>query len=424
MQPTAEDFRDIFLVPEAFFCFVTTFLPYKYQKKILNDKRDLIAVVAGRQVGKSEVISVVALREAILKPRSQILVLSATLRQARVIYDKIDAALQRNAALAGLIFTKSAERIQFINGSKILCLPTGEGDTIRGFSPTLIIFDEAAYVKDKVFQAVDPMRIKTKARMILITTPAGKIGWFYEAYMSNRYSTYHWPCTICPDISKKELKKLQEDKTEFEYRQEYLGEFIEEQDAYFPPSLLESAIGATEQKGPDKDWSYALGVDLARFGTDESVYTVVGFDGYKYYQVRVEYTSRKPLTDAIGRIRELDAKWNFSEIYIDETGLGGGVADVLQEETWSDKLRPITFSLQSKSEMYKNLRRLFEQELLKILPHKKCLLQLQQLQYKYASNRALMIHHPDKGHDDFPDSLALACMAALTPEASPDVFVR
>jgi len=34
------------------------------------------------------------------------------------------------------------------------------------------------------------------------------------------------------------------------------------------------------------------------------------------------------------------------------------------------------------------------------------------LRYEVMSNGDLKLHHSDKGHDDYPDALALACWAA------------
>ena len=41
--------------------------------------------------------------------------------------------------------------------------------------------------------------------------------------------------------------------------------------------------------------------------------------------------------------------------------------------------------------------------------HKKLLYQLADLRYEIVSSGDLKIHHSEKGHDDYPDALALAC---------------
>ena len=53
-----------------------------------------------------------------------------------------------------------------------------------------------------------------------------------------------------------------------------------------------------------------------------------------------------------------------------------------------------------------------QQERLIIPNNKKLIYELLDLRYEIMSNGDLKIHHSEKGHDDYPDALALACWAA------------
>ena len=62
-----------------------------------------------------------------------------------------------------------------------------------------------------------------------------------------------------------------------EYQQMYEGEFVESVDAYFERELIMSCISEIEELNqPDKGKlvNYYLGVDCARYGLDETVYTI------------------------------------------------------------------------------------------------------------------------------------------------------
>lgn len=95
------------------------------------------------------------------------------------------------------------------------------------------------------------------------------------------------------------------------------------------------------------------------------------------------------------------------KIYVDETTLGGGGVDLLQEKM--DNVEGITFSLKQKSIMYKNLKRYLERKRLKIMKDDRLINQLMAMVHEYTSGGELKIHAPENIRDDYPDSLSLAC---------------
>src|ERR1035437_4701637 len=65
-------------------------------------------------------------------------------------------------------------------GSRICSLP-GDPKTIRGFSaPALILEDEAAFVDDELFAAIKPMLAVSRGQLILMSTPFGRRGHFFD----------------------------------------------------------------------------------------------------------------------------------------------------------------------------------------------------------------------------------------------------
>jgi hypothetical protein len=88
-----------------------------------------------------------------------------------------------------------------MNGSRIISLP-GDANTIRGYSPTLVIFDEAGFVPDGVYNSVRPMLAVTQGQLFLISTPNGKRGFFYEEWQLGGASWYREQVTAhqCPRI--------------------------------------------------------------------------------------------------------------------------------------------------------------------------------------------------------------------------------
>jgi hypothetical protein len=116
----------------------------------------------------------------------------------------------------------------------VVALP-GDGATIRGFSaPSLIIEDEAAYVDDGLYRAVRPMLAVSGGRLILLSTPNGRQGHFFESWVGDEeWERIAVPATDCPRITPEFLKAERAALGNTWFRQEYEGHFAERIDAVF-----------------------------------------------------------------------------------------------------------------------------------------------------------------------------------------------
>lgn len=82
-------------------------------------------------------------------------------------------------------YSASADSIKFSNGSRVISLPSGNPSALRGWSAQCIIIDEGAFIDnpEDVWAAITPTLLRDpNAEMILVTTPAGTVGWFYNLY--------------------------------------------------------------------------------------------------------------------------------------------------------------------------------------------------------------------------------------------------
>jgi phage FluMu gp28-like protein len=151
-----------------------------------------------------------------------------------------------------------------------------------------------------------------------------------------------------------------------------------------------------------------MGVDIARTGRDETVFTVIKVDDNDtVYVEHVEGESQSNVVDVAGRIQDMVRDYRIETVFVDETGLGGGLVDLCHERRVP--VRGVIFSLQEKAEMYKNLRLLFENHNIKLKQINKLIYQLSYLRREYTESGIMKIKSDD--HDDYPDSLVLACRA-------------
>ena len=154
-----------------------------------------------------------------------------------------------------------------------------------------------------------------------------------------------------------------------------------------------------------------MGVDVARSGKDETVFMIIEVDDDNNIRV-IEYQkeSQSNLVDVVGKMGELLQKYPFETIFIDETGLGGGVVDLARKREYP--VRGVMFSLKEKGNMFSNVRMIFENKKI-VVPQddKKVLYQLSYLKRAYSEDGRLKIKTEDGAKDDHADALALACFA-------------
>ena len=198
-----------------------------------------------------------------------------------------------------------------------------------------------------------------------------------------------------------EIKRL----TKEEYVQEVEGEFLDIGNALIPNSLIMEAISDKVPKGRLR---YYMGVDIARTGMDETVYTLIGVDeDDNVFVESAEAESQSNVVDVAGRIGDLVQQYRIETVFVDETGLGGGLVDLGRSNGLP--MRGVIFSVQEKAEMYKNLRLLFENHRIKLKDINKLVYQLSYLRREYTETGIMKIRSDE--HDDYPDSLVLACKA-------------
>lgn len=244
-----EDFLDVICKPEVFAEVIVGIRPFHYQRDFLRDDSKRIVFKSGRQVGKTTITAIKALHRAFSRPNEQILILSATQRQASLMFNIILEIINKSPCLASKVQRQTLTIIYFKNRSNIHCLPGGRtGFTVRGFSPTLIIVDEAAFVPDEVFIAVEPSLASHDGDLILLSTPFGKRGRFYRAYYDENFTQYSVKSSECPLVSKEFLEFQKSSMSELEYLQEFEGEFVEEVDVFFPRELIMSCLDFKEEQ--------------------------------------------------------------------------------------------------------------------------------------------------------------------------------
>ena len=221
--------------------------PDPWQQDMLRSTADRRLLLASRQSGKSATTACLALHTALYQPDSLVLLLSPSLRQSQELFKKVQGAyrvLHNPPPLAA----ESALRYEFVHGSRILALP-GLENTVRGYSGVdLLIVDEAACVADDLYFAIRPMLAVSHGRLVALSTPFGKRGWFHHEYMEGQgWERIMITAYDCPRIRQEFLAEEQRSMPAMVFAAEYLCEFTDTQDNVFAYADIKAAISADVQ---------------------------------------------------------------------------------------------------------------------------------------------------------------------------------
>ena len=238
------------LDPVAFVQDVTGFETVdSWQQEVLRSDADRIALNCCRQSGKSTISGLLALHTAVYTPGSLSLLLSPSLRQSSELFQVVKrfyGAIAQDAPAR----RESALRLELRNGSRIISLP-GKEATIRGYAGVnLLIVDEASRVPDDLFHALSPMLAVSNGRLILLSTPFGKRGFYFNTWDSGEdWHKIKITAEQCPRISPEFLVREKKSMPRWFYSQEYECSFEESCAAVFDWTAIEDAA-----KGKVKQW--------------------------------------------------------------------------------------------------------------------------------------------------------------------------
>jgi predicted phage terminase large subunit-like protein len=198
------------------------------QCDLLTATDKYIILNCSRQSGKSTIVAILALHHALTTPGARVLIVSPSLRQSELLFDKINTFYRRLGRPGGSD-ADSATELRLRNGSRIVALP-GSESTIRGFTASLVLIDEAARISNEVYYAVTPMVTVSKGRLILLSTPHGKQGIFWRAWdhepdwMKVKVTADH-----CPRITQESLDHERRALPPERFAQEYCCEFVQDE---------------------------------------------------------------------------------------------------------------------------------------------------------------------------------------------------
>lgn len=218
--------------------------PDPWQARVLRSSARQTLLNCSRQSGKSTTTACLAAHTAIYRPGSLILLVSKAQRQSAELLAKVSQFL-RTLDPPPETDSDNLLSVRLSNGSRIMSLP-GDGDSIRGFSaPSLVVEDESAFVSDSLYNAIRPMLAVSKnARLILMSTPHGRRGHFFEAWTNGHAAWERESITAndVPRITKQFLEQERQNIGPWWFDQEYMCRFVDSDTQLFSSDSITRAF--------------------------------------------------------------------------------------------------------------------------------------------------------------------------------------
>lgn len=398
--------------------------PYPYQEEFLDHPSDRKVKVAGRQTGKTTVMSWMAVHEFVMYPDRGIMLLAPTKRQAINFMRKLKQEIAEwiknpeTQEQYGISYV-SKTRLEAKNGSWIQAFPAVD-HTIRGFTIHSAFVDEAAFVPRQIFTSVvSPMLATTDGQFVLGSTAWGQEGYLYDKFENDDYWLSHRVTSMeNPDIPARQVDEWRRDMTEMEFDREILAQFSDKQNAFFKTKDIQKCLEWAADNDPgsniiypdQKSRSAFLGVDPASTGDDEAVLTSIDANG-RVFDIQVIPECEIPELE--GEIRDLIEKndRNYIEILIEENGLGEGTVQRFAKEF--RQVEGFLSTIRSKESVYNQAKNLMQKGEIRLPDRDDLLRQLRGVEYEKTPRGNTKIHAPEGKHDDMADSFVLA-VAAMT----------
>lgn len=383
-----------------------------HQYLVDNPNTKYITICCGRRFGKSALMLNQVLLYALQQPNEKILFLCPSTSLGKERFDELFSMIgEKFYFYKGKGFNISDLKFNFINGSSIKFKTFDVADNLVGGNPTRIVIDEAAIMPDATYyNAIKPYATLCKS-IIALSTPRGKIGWFYKnfCYGSNdyykNYKSFQFPTIDNPQADRKELKEAKENLPEHIYKQEYEAEFIDNANNIF--KNIENCI--------NNNFIYNVGdrcvcgVDIGR-QDDKTIITVMRIaDKQVIFQDGWNKLDYNTIVDKVAAVIN---QYKPIDTIVETNSIGDFFFDALKLKT-KHKLTSFYTLNSNKNYIIENLILAFEKGEIKILDNGDMIFELNNFTCTWNSaSRTLKYGGRSGVHDDRVMSLAFAYEAA------------
>lgn len=403
-------------------------------------------ICAGRQVGKSRLLAVLALWEAFRGADRMVLIVSAGESAAKRLLDECAALAASSPLLRGSVLEETTAVLTLANGSQIRAVPASAAQ-IRGWAVDVLIVDEAGFIDPRIWQSAEPAIIaRPGSRVILSSTPWGGPQHFFRQLWrrgmtapDEQVASWHWPSSISPQVDAVLLEEIRKRESPIYFAREFLAEWTEGAGAYFTTDEVERNVADYELIDPGRAWGQVVcgGVDWG-LSFDANVLVLLGVlaDGELnvgrhprdavFFIAWLEAHHRMPYSTFIDRVVDVadpeQGGFHVRTLASETNGVGQMPTEQLSSRAYERRIgmfvSPVVTDARRKQSMFGGLKMLLQQGRLLLPRHPELLKQLAALEFEISNSGSMRISVAERnGHDDIAMALgqAASCLKVGWP---------
>ena len=314
----------------------------------INQTKKGIAVKSGQGPGKTAAVAVGALFRLMQQPGSFVLVTSPTRRQVEDIFI---SEIQRRLAKAPIEFQqmidvqKTRVRVGGFSKWEMVTATSVRPENVQGYHEEnmTVVVDEASGIPRKIWSTLKGTVTQPGNLLIAIGNPNERDSEFFDMFNKDAH-LYHcltWNAEESPNVDKKHITRMAAEygRESDTYRVRVLGEFPRES-----PNVViryEDLLHACRNKTFIESFGVLspfetrntrqVGIDLARFGSDESVVVF----RYNCAVVKVLHFTKTDPSDVIRTAfaNQREIGWSDDSVVycVDAGGMGQGVMHIFRD---------------------------------------------------------------------------------------------
>lgn len=327
----------------------------KWQKRFFKKvaKSPRVAVKSGQGVGKTAATAIVLIWFLVCFPFAKVVATAPTGHQLNdVLWAEVAKWLIKSPFINSII--KWTKTKVYVTGKEEMWFAVARAsnrpENMQGFHEVnmLFIVDEASGVADDIIEAIRGTLSGENNKLVMLGNPTQVSGAFYDSFTSDRaqWDTLTVNSEDSPRTNKENIEAL---KAKYGpdsnvVRVRVYGEFpTQEDDVFISLTDIEQSINTDYNLDDEVINSIDIGVDVARFGDDKTVISYKVNKKVFIYKKYQGYNTVRTKKETLVLVRELMEKYKYKgiiNIKVDDGGVGGGVTDMLREETGSNSEFP------------------------------------------------------------------------------------
>ena len=312
-------------------------------KSVFENRRTVVR--SCHSAGKTFTAATAALAFMYLKAPSKVITTAPTWYQVKdLLWSEINTLYKQQLAPLDFPGTIQTTRLNVTDEWFATGISPRDSVNFQGFHQKhiLVIFDEAPGVRPDIIAGADSLMASGDAHCLWIGNPTESSGHFYDAFSNPAWTKFHIGYQDTPNFTKEPVPKfvadqllnsewVEEKRTDWGedsplFISRAMGDFPSEGESQLIPlSLVESA----QQRKVEPKGDKTLGVDVARYGSDQSVYMICHGD---VIAPNIEVDTKRGLMEVTGRAVAIIKREAIRGANVDVIGLGAGVVDRMIEQ--------------------------------------------------------------------------------------------